>query len=536
MTRARWRYGSAAASGLLYAAAYPPVGQGWLMWVALVPWFTVLLRDRGEGHKGPGYVFGLVSFTTGLWWLAEVHLLFPLALSAVLSLYPLLLAFLFRRIGHLGPARAAALLPCLWVGVDYLREHLLSGFPWLLPGYALASSENLLQAADLGGPHLLTFVLLLPSAAAALFLVQRPRIPWRMAACALLLPVLLTGYGRWRRGTLRETPGPRVLLVQPSFPQSLKREARSSIPATDEIRDIQLALSIMAVKEHTDTDLVVWAETMVPFEARVKEVGRDRPDPGTMRYLHGIVDPVGVVPGGSRRFLGGITLRAEDRRLRNSALLVGPRGAIEGRFDKAHLTPFGEYLPVVEHLPEGARRVIEGWVLRISPFVPPLSPGESRPVPLGIPGGRTVLLGGLICYEAVFPAPSRERVLEGADVLVNLSNYAWYGAGLRDQVLDMTRFRAVETRRPVVVATNDGPTCILDGNGDVRTRLREGVRETLFAEVPLDGRGSIYVRIGDLFAFLAGFAGLAGVVAGRAAARRAAREASRGPTSGRETS
>jgi apolipoprotein N-acyltransferase len=497
--------------------------------VALVPWFTVLLRDRGAGHRGPGYTFGMTYFVAGLWWLAHLHPLFPFGLSAILALYPLLFACLFRKIAALGRDRALLLLPPLWIAVDYLREHLASGFPWLLPGHALAAWSNLRQAADLGGEHLLGLLLVTVNAGGAAMLARREgRLNLLLLPAAILAVVPFTIYGSVRRRGIHDRPGPRVLLVQPSFPQSIKREAMSSIPRADEMRDIQLALSIQAARAHLDADLVVWAETMVPGEMREHSRAADRPDAETTVRLHNIVDPVGVVPGGTRRFLGGALLRDPDKGLRNAALLVGPGGRIEGRFDKSHLTPFGEYLPFLSVLPVRTRDGIEDWVRTFSP-IPRLAPGGGGTVALALPGGRTVRLGGLVCYEVIFPEISRARLREGADVLVNLSNYAWYGAGMREQILDVTRLRAVETRRPVVVATNDGPTAVLDGNGEVRTRLAEGARAVLSAEVALDGRGTLYARIGDLVAWLAAAAALAGVGAGIAASRRR-------PPEGRETS
>jgi apolipoprotein N-acyltransferase len=535
VSRARTRYGAAILSALLSAAAFPPLGWSWLAWVSLAPWLAVLQRDRGEGHRGPGFVFGLVFFTTGLAWLGRVHLAFPLLLSAILALYPLLFAWLFRRVAALGPDRAALALPFLWVGVDLLREHLASGFPWLQQGHALAGWTRLRQAADLGGAHLLTFVAVAFNARLAAGIAPRVPVPGgerppaadrragprlALGALALALPLVLSVYGGWRLGTLRDGPGPRVVLVQPSFPQTLKAEAAHLLPRAEEMVDRQVALSIEGVTAHPRTDLVLWAETMIPGLLREAQRGRDVPDRETTTLLHRIADPAGVVPGGTRRLLAGAVLLGKDGRKRNAALLVGPLGAVEGRFDKEHLTPFGEYLPGADLLSEGGRESLQNAAAGVLPFLPDLVPGASEPVPLVLPGGRTVRLGGLVCYEVIFPAPSRARVRAGADVLVNLSNYAWYGAGMREQALDMTRLRAVEARRPVVTCTNDGPTAVVDGNGEVRSRLAEGARGFLAAEVPLDGRSSPSASRGDLFAGLCALHGAAAAAAGWRAGRR----------------
>jgi apolipoprotein N-acyltransferase len=544
VTPARFRYGAAALSALLLAGAFPPVAFRVLAWVALIPWFAVLLRDRGEGHRGPAMLFGLVHFTAGLWWLAELNGLFPFVIASILVLYPLLFAVLFRPIARGFPRAAPLLLPALWVGVDLAREHLLSGFPWLLPGHALVDSDRLRQAADLGGVHLLTFLLVLANTAGAVLVAHRYRregdasppflVRGGLVAAAAVLAISLSIYGGVRRDGIHETPGPRVLLVQPAFPQSIKAEARASLPKAEEMRNRQVALSWEAVRDHPDADLVIWAETMIPGDLREKAPGRDALDGNTKRILLGLVDPIGIVQGSKKRFLGGCIFFGEDRRKRNSAVLVGPEGRIEARFDKEHLTPFGEYLPLVEQLPAGMRKWLEDRLRRVLPFLPDLVPGESKPIAAPMGPTAKVRLGGLICYEVVFSAPARRRIREGAEVLVNLSNYAWYGAGNHDQVLDITRFRAVECRRPVVVATNDGPTAVVDGNGSVRKSIPSGGQGVLYDEVPLDGRWSLYVATGDLFALLCAAAGVLAAAAGFRAGRKPTGKSPDGSSESRE--
>jgi apolipoprotein N-acyltransferase len=531
MSPAKVRYGSAAASALLMTAAFPPIGFRFLAWIALVPWLVVLLRDRGEGHRGPGYVFGLVHFTTGLAWLFRLHPLFPLGLSAILALYPLLFAYLFRKIARLGPGRAALAIPVLWIAVDFLREHLATGFPWLLPGHVAAGWPNLRQAADLGGEHLLTLVVVSVDAYWAWVIAVRLRDSFRQAwsggrlaffVAVTVLPLALAAYGSSRRGSLVDKSGPRVLLIQPALPMELKGEALKEQDATAVMRNEQLSLSMEGLRLHPEeTDLVVWAETMIPGVVRPRARDRDVPDPGTTRDLVSIADPMGVVPGSPRRFLSGALIRDPDLHLRNGVLLVGPHGRIEARADKVHLTPFGEFIPGLNLLPGPLRNGGEKIVKLFSPFIPDLRSGPAEPIPLAMEGGRTVRLGGLVCYEVIFPVLARERTRAGADVLVNLSNYGWYGESIQEQVLDITRLRAVECRRPVVVATVSGPTCVVDGNGEVRERLPAGKRAFLHAEVPLDGRGTLYGSTGDVLPWACLVLAAGAVGAGIAAGRRA---------------
>jgi len=542
---ARWRFAAALLSGLLLALAYPPLAWRPLAWIALVPWLSLLLRDGGRGHRLPAFLFGMTFFVTGLWWLTPIHLLAPFLLSLILACYPVLVAEWVRWTAPLGRVRTALLLPFAWVAVDFLREHLFTGFPWLLPGHVAAGWPDLRQAADLLGVPGLTLLLLGTNAAGALtgahLLRPRRRLGvaararWGMAAGAVVLALVAAGYGSSRRRTIVDRPGPRVLCIQPSFPQTLKGEAKESLPTAELMQQVPLALAMDRLYRHEEFDLVLWAETMFPPpELREAAAGREGPDPETRTRLLRTVDPMGIVPGSPRRLLTGTILRCRDRERRNSAVLVGPEGRIEARFDKTRLTPFGEFIPFARSLPAGARKGLEDAVRSSIGFVPDLEPGEAAPVRLEVPGKGALLLGGLICYEVIFPGPARERVREGADVLVNLSNYAWYGAGMHDQVLDMTRLRAVETRRPVVVATNDGPTALLDGNGEVRERLEAGVRDSMLATVPLDGRWSLQMAVGDLPAWLAAALALLAAGAGLRAGRKGGRGEGKPPSTAPE--
>jgi apolipoprotein N-acyltransferase len=528
------RYRAAIASAILLAGAHPPLAWRWLAWVALLPWFHALVRDRGEGHRGPGYAFGAVHFLLGCGWLFALHPAFPLPLAAYLACYPLLFAVLYRAVARSGSPWAPAALPLLWVAVDVLREHALTGFPWLLAGHAAGDWEDLRQAADLGGHHLLSLMIVLPAAAAALLAHRFPDQPGGrrrplalLAALAILLPAAGVAYGRFRRAEYRDGPGPRILLVQPDFPQTLKKEAAASLPDAARMRNDQLALSLEGLRQAPATDLVVWAETMIPGELREKAAGRDGPDGATVRTLNSLADPMGVVPGATRRLLAGAILRAADGSRRNAALLVGPRGLVEGRFDKEVLTPFGEYLPGLSYLPDGWRRGLEDAVAARSPFPLDLVPGPSPILPLGLPGregapGPVVRLGGLVCYEVIFPGVARRRTEAGADVLACLSNYGWYGDGAKGQVVDMTRLRAVECRRPILAATNDGPTLVVDGTGAIRATLEPGTKGVLRAEVPLDGRRSPWVAGGHVLPWAAVSGAAIAVGAGLLAARRGA--------------
>ncbi len=524
---ARLRYGAAAISAALLAAAHPPVALRPLAFVALAPWFAVLLRDRGRGHLGPAYVFGLLHFTLGLSWLFPLHPAFPPALSLILALYPLLFAALMRPVARLGPAAAAWALPAVWLSVDFLRERALSGFGYLFPGLALAGSSLLRQGADLGGVPLLTLLLLLSNVATAAWLLRRygarapseesppgPPFP-ALAMTAGTLLAVLAGYGAVRRGPPPGDDGLRVLLVQPAFPLGLKAEAvRGGNPSGQRMFDEGAALTVRGLRDRPDTDVVIWAETMIPsvlVRPRTAGGAFDERSAALLAAVAGLPHHAGT-PGA--RFLGGALVRDPDGEMRNAVLLLEPDGGVAARFDKVHLTPFGEYLPLIDALPASLRDGVLGVVARISPFVPRLLPGTSGGMALRGERSGTMTAGGLICYEAIFPAESRARVAAGADFLLVPANYGWYGRWMQGQTLDILRMRAVEARRPVVSPTNDGPTAVLDGDGGVVASLPAGERGVLHATVARDGRSSVYVATGDLIPWTCVVAAGAALVAG----------------------
>ncbi|MHC4923173.1 MAG: apolipoprotein N-acyltransferase, partial [Planctomycetota bacterium] len=440
------RYGPAVVSAVLLAAAHPgPVEYvpSWLAWFALVPWWYAILRDRGNGHGTPAYVFGLVHFTLAYSWLFQLHTAFPIAIASIVALYPLLLLLLVRKTASLGQATMAWMLVAVAIGVDYLRELALTGFPWADQGYAVARSHwALAQTADLGGVHLVALPSYLVNATLALgavhFFRQKRKIgiPMKQRAALAVTAIACTVgallYGASRVEEADFEPGPRVLLIQPAFPQGIKKEALAANPTGSEMFTRQVRLSQEALRKASGRgpDLVVWAETMIPgivVEKSVEgEPGVFVPSRDSRTQLTAIARAVGVGHVPYRRFMGGAVTWSKEQGKRNSGLLVDGRGNIEGRFQKRHLTPCGEYLPIITMLPDDTRDAIAGKVAEFIPFLPDLVPGEAPLIPLEREGHEPVQLGGLICYEAIFGAESRDRAAKGADILMNLSNYGWY--------------------------------------------------------------------------------------------------------------
>ncbi len=482
----------AAISGLLLAGAFPPFSQGLLGFVALVP--LLLTMDRRPFASG--FTCGIFFFAPLLYWLNIVmtrygglapffSLVAWLFLCAYLALYvgaALWLTDYFRqRLGIL-PVFS---LPFIWIALEYLRGHLLTGFPWGLLGYAAIEMPWLRQVADLFGVFGLSFLFVMVNAAFVLVLQRRFQMPAVIGG--LLCLVLLgggLGYG-WYKLPLPEAnlKHLQVGLVQGNVEQQHKWDRNYRQQTLDQYRE----LSLEATKK--GAELVIWPEAATPFyiqeknsdSRQVLQIAKT-----AQRYLLFGGPSYQPRPDGSYRYF-------------NSAFLLDSRGTFRGRSDKIHLVPFGEYVPFGNLL---------FFINKLVAGVGDYSPGTVTPLTLN---GHD--LGVLICYEAIFPELARDYVRKGSDLLVNLTNDAWFGrSSAPRQLLDMTRMRAIENRIWIARAANTGISALIDPAGQTHgeTPIFETVSMT--GQVELGARPSLYRRIGDLLPLISLFLLGAGLV------------------------
>jgi apolipoprotein N-acyltransferase len=408
--------------------------------------------------------------------------------------------------------------PVAWTAFEWLRSWVATGFPWLLLGHSQWSRPALTRVAAFVGVYGLSFAMACTNAALAEILLLRLRRPgdrgpasrrWWWVPAAALAAVFAA--------SLTHALGPsgpplRVALVQGNVPQMLKEQAlEEERLTTADILRRHVLLSRDAVASARERwgsppDLVIWPETMIP--------GRFRPgapaEEATMREVARLV--------GAPLLAGALTYGGpESDDLYNAALLFDREGRLVGRYDKAHIVPGGEYVPLRGVLPEDLVDWIGGMIRDYAGFLPALSEGE-RVEPVEIPGNGT-RAGPLVCYDVIYPGLSRAHARAGAHLLVNLTNYGWFGESAElEQANAIAAFRAVETGLPVIVVANTGISCVLlpDGTpGPVLERggRRKSVEGTLLAEVPVrrdDPATTVSTRIGDLFAIL--LASLTGVL------------------------
>lgn len=476
---------------MLFALSMPKPALAPLGWVALAPLCLAVARTaarptpRGMRPFLLGLVTGLVAFAGTVSWTSDVLAVFgglnaslawALAglLIAYLAVYPAVFGLALTTAVARAGLPALAVAPLLWVGTEWLRGTLFSGFPWVLLGYSQSDTIAPLQVSSLVGIYGLSGMVACPSAALALLCVPDGRpARRRLAAVVVLLavPVVGTTWGAWRvhQQALLEGPVVRVALVQGNVPQGQKWD-----PA---YRDAILGryLSLTRSVAQQGVDLVVWPESSTPFV-----FGRDGIETEVMRA--GLIETGVPVVFGSDEVIG-------PTEFYNSAFVMDPAGEIRGSYRKMQLVPFGEYIPV-RTLLFFAQPLVEGF----SDF----SAGQQLTL-LPVGGHR---LSVAVCYEAVFPWLARRAVREGSQLLATITNDAWYGlSAAPHQHFQQARVRAVETGRYLVRAANTGISGVVDPYGRVVVQSPLFETGTWVGGVRwLDGT-TLYVRTGDAVAW-----------------------------------
>lgn len=482
-------------SAALHALAFPPFAIVPLAFCAVAP-FLVALRGLSVGRAAlAGHLWGSAAIWGVGYWVAEAltfyyqqpwwfGVLFCLVGCQILwgLYYALFAAAAAVVLPRLTPAWRPPATAALWVACELARARLLTGEPWMLLGYALVPSPRLIQAADLGGVYLLSFVAILANAALA-ELVLAPAAQRRRLAVGVLVPPLLllagvAAYGAWRLGTTFPHDAPlRVTVVQGN--NDVGSQWRPELYGAG--LDVYARLSRDAARAQA-ADLLVWPESAVTFFPAY--------EPGLRGAIGDVLRDTGT------DLILGAPHHEQGAAYFNSAFHVRADGTVTGRYDKVHLLPFGEYFPL--RFLAFLRRHFE----RVRTF----TPGPEGML-LDTRAGPTAVL---ICFEAIFPEIVRERMRAGARLIVNLSNDVWLGRGVgQSQHLAMVVLRAVENRTWVVRATTTGISAFIDPWGRLHGTTPLDAAAVLSDTVTPQRVVTPYERVGDLFAYACVAAALA---------------------------
>ncbi|MEO5365284.1 MAG: apolipoprotein N-acyltransferase [Magnetococcus sp. WYHC-3] len=449
--------------------------------VALTLWLFLLGRLSPRRAALAGWLMGLGHFTLGnTWLLTSLHdnggIPLPLAwgavvlLAAVLALYPTLFALAATRLPR-HPLAWTLGLPPLWVVSELLRDALFTGFPWNPLGQIWEPCAPLFQLAADGGVFLLSAAVVLPAAALA-----GATLPGQSFAARLLSPLLallMLTWGWWRGTALLEAPrvdAPplRVVLVQGNIPQSLKWDEAFRDTTLERYEQLTTQVSEPA-------DLVLWPETAVPLFLEVYPEVRDR----LAELVRAVNAPL---------LTGVPTALPLDKKLwryHNSMILLDALGNVVSRYDKHHLVPFGEYIPLRRFLPWAVEKLTAG----AEDFTPGPGPGGV------VLGGD--FLGTLVCYEVIFPWEVAELVARKRPrALLNVTNDGWFGPAARPQHLAMARLRAIETRTPLARAANTGISAAFDSRGRELTRIEADSAGAEWVALPAPEPPGLFVTLG----------------------------------------
>ncbi len=470
----------AAASGLLFFAAFPPLEWTWAAWAALVPLLVMARQAPARTALKMGFAASLLFWLLSLRWLTNVTVLGWLAVSAYCALYVLPAVWLANR-WRGGAAGFAAALAVIWSGSEFLRGWVFGGFPWNPLGVALTPWLPAVQLAEFGGVWLVTGLAAFANALLAWALAERRG--WRALAAGTLLVAAALGWGAWR---VAELPVPersiRVALVQTSIPQDEKWVAAK-------ILGIYERLAELTRQAQTDpaVELVIWPETALPDDVRNSE--------NSYALVWSLCTNGTPILTGS---LDTAVLDSGEAQYFNSAFLFDAEGRIAGEYDKRHLVIGGEFIPLAGLVP-AAWQVAWGW---------PASITAGKESAVFRAGKGDVPLSPLVCFEDILPDLARADVRAGARMLVNVTNDAWFDERVQPrQHLRNAILRAVENRVPLVRACNTGVTCLVEPSGRVAAFLSDGAGRTdgpgvLWVDVPVPADAApltFSARYGDIY-------------------------------------
>ncbi|NOY55310.1 MAG: apolipoprotein N-acyltransferase [Actinobacteria bacterium] len=464
-------FGALVSAGLLWLA-FPPVGWGAIVFIAPVPLLWGLRRAKGRwSAAGATYLFGIVFFTSLLWWVAISTRVGAAVLFPVMGLYLVPLGWIVWRTRAWAPGLWWMVVVGGWAATEWVRGHWpFGGFPWGSLGTAVGDVPALRATAQWVGETGLS-VLAVGIAAGLVLVLERKSARWLAGAVGTALVLLLAG-SLWPPQTDGNVL--RVAVIQGSSPCP----GRYCPGENQEIFDSHLALT--RTLEAGSVDLVIWPESSAQYGAETLT----NPQNGEAVAAEAVRLDASILVG-STRAVG-------DTGFVNANVLYGPDGVVVGEYRKRQGVPFGEYVPFRRYL---------GWVKEIDRVSRDMVPG-THPVVWDLPQGP---FASVICFEAAFPRHVREAVRAGARFVVVTTNESGYGRSAATlQFSEMTRMRAAENGIDMVHASITGSSALITADGTITDRTPIMEPAILRGEVGFRTLGpTLYNRVGDWVQLLA---------------------------------
>lgn len=449
----------AALAGALGAAAFAPLHLLPVLFLAF-PLLIALLESRHTGWSAfwTGWWFGLGHFIAGCYWICISLLVEPekfawlipfalLGINGALACYTGIVSALWWKLRSRGVVGAVA-FAALWTLGELLRSYLFTGFPWNLTGYAMLASPQISQLASVMGVYGLSYLIVLAACLPLACWQEKKRMP--------LLAIAALSIGAFAWGGMRlAAPEPagktlQLRMVQPGIPQQQKWQQEHLQEWMQRLLDLSRGEGLAS------RDLVIWPESALPYT-----LVEDRQP---------LLDLLATAaPKGGYLLTGAV--RMEGQAFFNSIAAIDSEAKLQGVYDKIHLVPFGEYVPLRGILP----------VEKITHGLGDFSLGK-KPGVMTLQGAAP--FGALICYEGIFSTEVLALAEQKPQWLLNVTNDGWFGTSSGPyQHLDMVRMRAIELGIPIVRVANTGISAVMDGKGNILHKL--SLNETGILDVPL---------------------------------------------------
>ena len=500
-------YFPAVFTGFLLSVAFPEINFSAIVWTALVPLMVSISTMDIKRAFFTGLAAGMSFFIFLIHWIVptlDIYGQLPIYFSVpilflltfYLGLYTAIFALCFKLLKKnsiIMPFQAAS----LWVGLEYLRSFLLTGFPWGILGYSQYKNLHIIQIADITGVYGVSFLIVMANG--VLFMVwmtffSSPKFgqcrqkyvknPFKIKKtisallCFLFIMSVTLYYGVRRLNAINKTDKNsdmvKVAVIQGNINQSVKWNNSFKKVSVKKYCRLSKQASLK------NPDLIVWPETALPFYFPVD------------RKFSCIVNK--CIKNSRAAFLiGSPAFRRDKGELKffNRAYMVNRQAVITGEYDKVHLVPFGEYVPFGKYL---------AFLGKLTAQAGDFSSGKKDFIPLKFKDKKA---GILICFEVIFPDLARKFVNNGADILVTITNDAWFGrTSAPFQHFSICAFRAVENRRSLARAANTGISGFISPTGDILITSSLYKEKFLAEKLPCLKIKTVYTRYGDLFALI----------------------------------
>lgn len=456
--------------GLICAFAYPPYHYVLLLFLG----FSILFYQINIPSKKAvfinSFIFGMGLGMSSLFWIRHALMVDDGAFAFLIV--PTVLGFgLLFGIFYAVPAYCSSFFKqgtprwlafsAFFVIFEWIRSWLCTGFPWNLTGYVWANTESVLQVVSVGGIYLLSLICVLTFSSLGLL----PQKKAFFSSVSILAFCALMGYLHLAENPTETVIGVRLRLVQPNIAQSLKWDP------TQAENNFSKLLHLSRFESDNITH-IIWPETALPFIPQIHKEG-------TLRLMSALTQGQTLITGGLR-----LVESPRKRQIANSLFVFDDLANITAFYDKAHLVPFGEYVPFRDILP----------LDRIAHVPGDLKAGTGAQT-IYIP--KAGFAGPQICYEAIFP---HEIVDEKRrpEWMINLTNDAWYGISAGPyQHLAIAKTRAVEEGLPLVRATNNGVSAVIDAYGRIIHSLDLGKEGVVDSELPRPAKRTLYAQYGN---------------------------------------